>query len=59
MNHEAMHRGEYDGLDAVQEAADLAALSRGIADAEAGRTLPLEEAIRQIDAKLRARFAAA
>lgn len=42
-------------LDALQEEADLAAVRRGIADAEAGRTMPLDEAMRRIEENLRAR----
>lgn len=45
-------------LDSLQEEADLAALRRGAADAEAGRTAPLDEVVRRIEADLRARFPA-
>lgn len=45
-------------LDSMQEEADLAALRKGVADAEAGRMAPLEEAMRRIETDLRARFSA-
>ena len=45
-------------FDSLQEQADMAALLNGIADADAGRTLPLDEAIQRIKANLRARFSA-
>jgi len=45
-------------FDSLQQQADMAALRQGIADAESGRTLPLDEAMQQIEANLRARFSA-
>jgi predicted transcriptional regulator len=41
-------------LEALEMEADVAAIRRGVADAEVGRTLPLDEAIRQIETDLRA-----
>ena len=43
-------------LDVLQSEADLAAVRQGVADAESGRTLALDEAMRQIESSLRARF---
>jgi predicted transcriptional regulator len=43
-------------LDSLWEAADMAALRTGIADAEAGRTTPLDEAMQRVEANLKARF---
>ena len=43
-------------LDSLQAQADMAALRQGIADANAGRMLPLDDAFQRIEANLRARF---
>ena len=43
-------------LNSLQEEADMAALRQGVADAEAGRMLPLDEAMQKIEANLKARF---
>jgi len=43
-------------LDALRDDADLAAIRRGATDADAGRLVPLDEAMRKIEANLRARF---
>jgi predicted transcriptional regulator len=45
-------------FDALRNEADIAALLAGIADADAGRTAPLDEATQRIEARLRARFSA-
>jgi hypothetical protein len=43
-------------LESLREKADIAALLQGVADAESGKVQPLDNAIRQIEARLRARF---
>jgi len=43
-------------LDSLWEAADMVALREGIADAEAGRTTPLDAAMHRIEFNLKARF---
>lgn len=58
--HQAMTTGHFetedellrDALTAWQERnADLAAIGRGIADMEAGRMRPFEDAVREFDAR--------
>ena len=44
-------------FDSLRSEADMTALLAGIADADAGRTAPLDEATQRIEARLKARFA--
>jgi predicted transcriptional regulator len=43
-------------LESLREQADMAAILQGVADAESGRVQPLDEAFRQIEGRVRARF---
>ncbi len=43
-------------LESLCEQTDMAAILQGVADAEAGRVRPLDDAMRDIEARLRARF---
>jgi predicted transcriptional regulator len=43
-------------FNSLRSEAEMAALLAGIADAEAGRSVPLDEAVERIEARLKARF---
>ncbi|MBS0264130.1 MAG: hypothetical protein JSS02_19495 [Planctomycetes bacterium] len=43
-------------LNSLSEQADMAAVLQGVSDAESGRVQPLDEAIHDIESRLRARF---
>jgi predicted transcriptional regulator len=43
-------------LESLREETDMAAILEGVADAESGRLQSLDDAMRDIEARLRARF---
>jgi hypothetical protein len=43
-------------LESLREQSDIAAILQGISDADSGKVQPLDDAIRQIEIRLRARF---
>jgi predicted transcriptional regulator len=43
-------------FESMREESDMAAIRQGIADAEAGRTMSLEDAMHRVEASLKARF---
>jgi predicted transcriptional regulator len=45
-------------LESMREESDMAAIRQGIADAEAGRTMSLDDAMHRVEASLKARFSA-